>query len=56
MASLPGFLFLATEDANNECIRFSEGEVVQNYLCLALNVYQLLEAGGEGFNVEVVYE
>ncbi len=51
MASFPGFLFLATEAAKN----FSEGQGVQNYLRLASNVYQQLEAGGEGFNVEVVY-
>ncbi len=44
MASLPGFLFLATEAAKNECIPSSEGEVVKNYLCLASNVYQKLEA------------
>ncbi len=48
MGSLPGFLFLATEAAKNECTLFSGGEVVQSYLWLALNVYQLLEAGGEG--------
>ncbi len=39
MASFPGFLFLATEATKNECIPFSEGEVVQIYLWLALNVY-----------------